>query len=282
MRKQRSSGKTSTSDSPFNRIKRPREGSTTERVVAQIHALLARGDLRAGDRLPPERELARHLGISRPSLRAGLRSLIAMGVLQSRHGSGTFIAEGPPALQGESLRLLAALHGFTFDEMFEARRLLEVNVAGLAAERATGDQLATLAEELANMYASLDDPQQYLIHDIRFHRAVAAASGNRILATLVEMVSAVMYDRRRATIERAHDFKQSIDMHQRIYRAIRAGQPEEARAAMHEHIVLAQQAFDTEEREERGSTGAPASKSVPTGGKPHSSAEPDAKRKRAP
>jgi len=218
--------------------------------------MIARGELRAGDRLPSERELARQLGISRPSLRAGLRSLMAMGVLQSRHGSGTYIAEGPPALQSEALRMLAALHGFTFDEMFEARRVLEVSVAGLAAEQATGDQLATLAEELANMYAALDDPQQFLIHDIRFHRAVAAASGNRILATLVEMVSGVMYDRRRQTIERARDFKESVEMHRRIYRAIRARKPDEARAAMHEHIVLAQQAYASEESQEREPTGA--------------------------
>jgi GntR family transcriptional repressor for pyruvate dehydrogenase complex len=227
-----------------------REGTTTEQVVARIHAMIASGELHAGDRLPPERELARQLGISRPSLRAGFRSLIAMGVLRSRHGSGTYITEGPPALESDSLRMLGALHGFTFDEMFEARQVLEVSAAGLAAERATGDQLASMAEELANMYASLDQPQQYLIHDIRFHRAVAAASGNRILATLIEMVSGVMYDRRKETIERARDFKQSIAMHQRIYRAIRARQPDEARAAMHEHIGLAQQAFAKEEREE--------------------------------
>jgi GntR family transcriptional repressor for pyruvate dehydrogenase complex len=100
------------------------------------------------------------------------------------------------------------------------------------------------------MYATLDDPQQYLIHDIRFHRAIAAASDNPILATIVEMVSAVMYDRRRETIGRAHDFKESIDMHQRIYRAIRTHKPEEARAAMGEHLVLAQKAYRTEEDED--------------------------------
>jgi GntR family transcriptional repressor for pyruvate dehydrogenase complex len=228
-----------------------REGSTAEQVVTEIHAMIERGELLAGDRLPPERELAKQLGISRPSLRAGLRLLMAMGVLRSRQGSGTYIADGPPALESESLRLLAALHGFTFDEMFEARRVLEVSIAGLAAERATGEQMIVMAEELTNMFASLTNPQQYLIHDIRFHRAVAAASGNRILATLVEMVSAVMYDRRRETIERAHDFRQSVEMHQRIYRSIRARKPDEARAAMHEHIALAQQAYATEETEQQ-------------------------------
>jgi GntR family transcriptional regulator, transcriptional repressor for pyruvate dehydrogenase complex len=239
-----------TKSSTFRRPKLARNGPTAEQVVDQIRDLIARGELHPGDRLPAERELAKQLGISRPSLRSGLRMLVAMGLLRSRHGSGTYIADGPPTLGSEQLSLLAELHGFTFDQMFEARRVLEVQIAGLAAERATAEHLATIAEEVANMYATLDDPQQYLIHDIRFHRAIAAASDNPILATIVEMVSAVMYDRRRETIGRAHDFKESIEMHQRIYRAIRTHKPEEARAAMQEHLGLAQKAYRTEEDED--------------------------------
>jgi GntR family transcriptional repressor for pyruvate dehydrogenase complex len=288
MKKQTISGMT-LKKTPFQRIEQARDSSTTEQVVAQIHAMITRGELRAGDRLPAEREMAKQLGISRPSLRSGLRSLVAMGVLRSRHGSGTYIAEGPPALESEALRLLAALHGFTYDEMFEARRVLEASVAGLAAERATGDQLATLAEELANMYATIDNPHQYLIHDIRFHRAVGAACGNPILAALVEMVSTVMYDRRRETVERARDFKQSVEMHQRVYRAIRAHKPEEARAAMHEHIELARQAYQSEEREGHQPTGPSrikppaigAGKLTPKDGQPPSPALAKAKRKSA-
>ena len=87
-------------------------------------------------------------------MRAGLRSLAAIGVLQTRHGAGTFITDGPPTLGSEPLSFLAALHGFTRDEMFEARRALEVGVAGLSAERATDDQIATIAEEVTGMFAS--------------------------------------------------------------------------------------------------------------------------------
>jgi GntR family transcriptional repressor for pyruvate dehydrogenase complex len=173
-----------------------------------------------------------------------------MGVLNSRQGAGTFVADGPPKLDSEPLRLLAALHGFSFNHMFETRSILEVGAAGLAAQNATSEQLATLAEEIAEMYAALADPQEYLVHDIRFHRAIAAASGNPTLATLVEMVSAVLYERRRETIDRAHDFKESLELHQQLYRAIRARQPQEARAAMSEHILRAQRAFALEESEE--------------------------------
>ena len=83
--------------------------------------------------------------------------------------------------------------------MYEARRILEVGAAGLAAERATPEQIATLAEEVASLFASMEDPQVFLVHDINFHRGVAAASGNPIVASLVEMVSALYYERRRET-----------------------------------------------------------------------------------
>src|SRR5262250_3361330 len=149
-------------------LKAEKTGSTAEEVVARLREMIHSGELNLGDRLPPERDLAKLLGVSRPTLRAGIRSLAAHGVLQSRQGAGTFVVDndGPPALDSSPLRLMAALHGFTSAEMFEARRSIEMAMAGLAAERATGDDMASMAEELAGMYASLEDPEQYLVHDM--------------------------------------------------------------------------------------------------------------------
>src|SRR5512145_1817777 len=177
------------------------EGST-EQVVSYVRELIEGGRLKPGDRLPAERELAIQLGVSRPTVRAGLQALAALGVVQSRHGSGTYITAGPPALGTDALSFLAALHGFTREEMYEARRILEVGASGLAAERATPEQLATLAEEVANLFASFQEPHRFLVHDINFHRAIGAASGNPIVASLTEMVSALYYGQRRETAER--------------------------------------------------------------------------------
>jgi len=230
------------------RVVRPEnEGLMAEQVVIQIREMIREGSLKPGDRLPPERDLAKRLGISRASLRHGLRSLAALGALTSRHGSGTYIAEGPPALDSSPLQMLADLHQSTPDEMFETRKLIEVGVAGMAAQNATDEDLRTMAEEVAEMYATLNEPQEYLIHDIRFHRAVAHASGNQILAALMNMVSTAMYERRRDTVERATDLKQSAELHRKIYRLIRARKSEEAQAAMSEHLTLAQSAFASEE-----------------------------------
>jgi GntR family transcriptional repressor for pyruvate dehydrogenase complex len=124
--------------------------------------------------------------------------------------------------------------------------VLEVGVAGLAAERATGDQLATISEEITGMYASMDDAQAFLVHDIRFHHAVAAAAGNPILASLVEMVSGIFYEQRRKTAGDGRDLKEAADLHRAIYQALRTRDTERARAAMDEHLTLARQRQATE------------------------------------
>jgi GntR family transcriptional regulator, transcriptional repressor for pyruvate dehydrogenase complex len=231
------------------------QGSTGE-VVSHVRGLIERRELRPGDRLPAERDLATQIGVSRPTVRAGLRALAAMGVVQSRHGSGTYIPDGPPSLGSESLRFQAALHGFTREEMYEARRLLEVGAAGLAAERATPEQVATLAEEVTNLYASLSDPVAFLVHDIEFHRSVAASSGNPIVASIVEMVSALYYEQRRetATMASERDLRDAADMHRRIYQAIRARDAEAARLSMHDHLVQAQRYQSQEAATRHGPT----------------------------
>ena len=89
------------------------------------------------------------------------------------------------------------------------------------------------------MYASMDDPQAFLVHDIRFHRAVALAAGNPILASLVEMVSEIFYEHRRKTAEQGRDLKEAADLHRAIYHALRSHDGERARRAMDAHLSLA-------------------------------------------
>jgi GntR family transcriptional regulator, transcriptional repressor for pyruvate dehydrogenase complex len=212
------------------------------RVVEHVLKLIEDGRLKAGDRLPPERDLASQIGVSRSSLRAGLRSLQAMGVMHARQGSGTYIVAGPPRLGEGPLRFLAALHGFTRDEMFEARIVLEVGASGIAAANATPEHMAALADEVASMFASIDDPKQYLLHDVSFHRIVAAASGNPVLATLIGTLSQLVWETRRETVAQATDLKESAEMHRRIFRAIRTRDVEQARREMAEHLEKAREA----------------------------------------
>jgi len=239
-------------------------GPAGGQLVEHVRRLIEAGKLKPGDRLPTERDLAQQMGVSRPSVRSGLRSLQTMGIVRSRQGSGTYIADGPPQLGGDPLRFLAALHGFTREEMFEARRVLEVGSTALAAERATPEQIGAMAEEVTGMFASLDDPPAFLVHDLQFHRMLAAGSNNHVLSTLVDTVSALVYEARRPTVERATDLKESAEMHRKIYFAVKAHDPEEARRQMEDHLVRARQAQAGEEAAERGdrSRKAPSSRAV--------------------
>jgi GntR family transcriptional repressor for pyruvate dehydrogenase complex len=214
----------------------------TMRVVNHIRNLIETGELQPGDRIPPEREFARRLRISRASLRTGIGYLTAMGVMNVRDRVGTFIADGPPEIGKSSLNLLGALHGFQSWQMFEARRILESELAALAAKHGCEQHLAALSEEVAEMYAAMDNPTEYLIHDVRFHRVIAQASGNAILAALMESVTEALYDDRRKTAQRSLDLRQSAELHREIYRAIRSRNSSEARSVMERHLSMAQTA----------------------------------------
>jgi GntR family transcriptional repressor for pyruvate dehydrogenase complex len=232
-------------------------------VVNHVRALIEEGTLKPGDKIPPEREFSRKLKISRASLRAGIGHLAAMGVLNVRHGVGTFIADGPPALGTASLALLGVLHGFKPWQMFEARLILESHLAALAAERGREEHFTALAEEVTEMYATFHEPQEYLIHDMRFHRTIAEASGNPILAVLIETIMTALYDERRKTVERSRDLKQAAETHREIYRAIRSHNAAKARSVMEQHLKMAESAQVSEQASAKaGRKRAPAKKKV--------------------
>ena len=241
----------------FKNLNSEKNGTTAEEVVTRLREMIQNGELSPGDRLPPERDLAKLLGVSRPTLRAGIRSLATVGILQSKQGAGTFVAEAEasPTLDTSALRMLSALHGFTSDEMFEARLALEMSIAALAAERATSEQMASLAEEIAGMYASVERPEQYLVHDMQFHQTVAAASGNRILTALMNMVASILFEQRSKTVKRATDLKDSAEQHHNIYRAVREHDSEAARQAMRYHLLETQRAQRAEILEENARNG---------------------------
>jgi GntR family transcriptional repressor for pyruvate dehydrogenase complex len=212
-------------------------GSTAAaaQIVDHVRREIEAGRLKPGARLPPERELSQLMGVSRPSLRSGLRTLRAMGIITARRGAGTFIVEGPPHLGTAPLEFLAALHGFTLDQMYEARRILEVGAARLAAERATGEQLAAMADEITGMFASLEEPQTFLHHDLRFHRAVAEGSGNPIVAAVIGTLTEIIWETGRVNMS-GFSLRESAETHRRIYETVRARDPEGARREMAKHL----------------------------------------------
>lgn len=214
----------------------------TMQVVNHIRSLIEDGTLKPGDKIPPEREFAQSLKVSRASLRTGIGYMAAMGVMKVRHGVGTFVVDGPPEFGKASFSLMGALHGFQSWQMFETRVVLETNLAALAAERGKEEHYTALSEEVAEVFANIENPGEFLIHDVLFHRIVAQASGNPILAALMETITSALYDKRRKTVERSIDLRASAEMHRKIYRAIRARDGAEARKLMEQHLRMAETA----------------------------------------
>jgi GntR family transcriptional repressor for pyruvate dehydrogenase complex len=236
----------------------------TMQVVSHIRTLLENGTLQPGEKIPSERDFARSLKISRASLRTGINYLAAMGVIKVRHGVGTFVADGPAEFDKASLSIMGALHGFLPWQMFEARLILESHLAELAAERSQQEHHAALSEEVAEMFAAIDSPSEYLVHDVLFHRIISQASGNPILAALMETITSALYDDRRKTVEHSLDLRESAEMHREIYRAIRSRKPAEARKLMEQHLRMA----ETAQGKERASS----LKSLHAAAKPRKSA----------
>jgi GntR family transcriptional repressor for pyruvate dehydrogenase complex len=210
--------------------------AATAMVADHVRRMILSGELRRGQKLPPEREMVQSLGLSRTSVRAGLQLLANKGILVIRHGTGTFVADGPLILDSEQFHFLSALHGFSRTDMFEARRSLESTVAGLAAERATGDDLAAISDAVTGMFVSLGDALEFLRYDAAFHRAVAEASKNPIMASLVEMVSGMFFEARKGTAHRGRDLQPVAEQHRLIYRAIRDRDAAAASRHMVEHL----------------------------------------------
>jgi GntR family transcriptional repressor for pyruvate dehydrogenase complex len=226
-----------------------------------LRELAGRGELRPGDRLPPERELARQLCISRPSLRESISHLATFGILKSVHGVGTFVMTG---LQSSPISRFDEFYDSGYRQMFETRLALEPEIAFLAAERATEHQVQSLADAVVEMSAFTDNPDQYLIHDIRFHRMVTLASGNPVLGALMETVKESAFDHRNQNNGESIDLQKYAEEHRKIYRAIRSHNPVGARLAMERHLNLCRMAMIAPARTQSGRVDEAVERTQPT------------------
>ncbi|MGE0886053.1 MAG: FadR/GntR family transcriptional regulator [Blastocatellales bacterium] len=220
----------------------------TELVVQRIKELLERGELKAGSRLPPERELADMLHISRPSLRTALKALSVMGIINAKPGAGTYIAESLPEVFTEPMRFMTLINNTSDEELFEARRIIEAGLAELAAERATEEDIKTLNDEIESMRANTTDPENYLKHDVRFHQAIARAANNKLMSGVMDTIAELLFHIRRQTIAHASDLEEAIEWHQKIVEAVRKHDPKRAKEMLSGHLRASQAAWARENR----------------------------------
>ena len=210
---------------------------TYEQIIAYIRGAISSGKLRPGDRLPPEMDLAQHLGVSRPTVREALKALEALNVLESSTGptGGTFVRSldgaGVAEYLNDSITLLLDIDELTLEELWAAREAIEIPAAGMAALRRTEQDLATMRKHFGSYFP-----------DITFHTTIANASKNRLISLF--MVSIGMTIRTLSERYTMPESKQiSQEQHRFIYEAILEQDEALAKTRMKEHLQMAYEVY---------------------------------------
>ncbi|NLE45730.1 MAG: FadR family transcriptional regulator [Chloroflexi bacterium] len=209
-----------------------------EQVADQILELISCESLRPGDKLPGERELAEKLEVSRTVIREAIRSLHVRGVVKVKPGCGTYVQALSGTDAAASLHLMLKLRQSrdTIDDLYEIRKMIEVEIAGLAAERATPEDLAALDATVEGMVASMDDPAEFTQHDMSFHATLAAATHNELFSVLLSPISNLRLDAIRTSLQAPRAAEDGLHHHRSILARVKEGDPTGARQAMCDHI----------------------------------------------
>ncbi len=208
-----------------------------EEIMEQLKNMITRGELKPGDKLPSERDLAEALKVSRASVREALTALETVGILDIRPGEGTFVKRSSDSETIEPLALLLAFEQNPGGQMMEVRRILETESAALAAVRATTEDLQKIEDSLQVMRTA-DSISEAVEADLRFHYAIAEATKNTVLLRIMNTVADLMHHTFRKDREDiyAKTGAQVISEHEAIINAIKNREPQKAWTKMLEHI----------------------------------------------
>lgn len=188
-----------------------------------------------GDVLPTERQLAESLEVGRSSIREALRMLESRGLIEAvGHGAFTVADYGNPL--NASLALLVEMRDGDLRELFEVRKMIEVETAALAAERRSDDDLARMRGAIEAMDAGLASADRYITGDLEFHQAVVAATGNRIARDVMHAIRGVMRRGLMSLYQIPGSPERSMQQHRQIFEAVLAQDPDEARRLTREHL----------------------------------------------
>jgi GntR family transcriptional repressor for pyruvate dehydrogenase complex len=209
---------------------------TYQLVAEQLIELIGSRRLKAGDVLPPERELVESYGVGRSSVREALRMLESRGLIESR-GNGSFAVAQLGNLLDRPLDLLVTVEEADYAELFEVRRILEGEAAALAASRRTGIQIARMRETADEMERGLSSEERFITADLRFHLTVAEATKNRVIVQLMNAIRSLLQRSLSSSYHIEGSPERAVEMHRLIVGAIADRRPEEARQLMQEHVA---------------------------------------------
>lgn len=214
--------------------------SRSERIVSQIKNLMFEGKLKPGDKLPPERELAEVMNVSRTSVREAIKTLSAMGLVIIRKGHGVFIDEANLGTVINKVGDALILKKEEVEQLFEIRKVLETQAAHWTAERATDEEIGFINKLVSEAKEACRRPDMcadiITSHDTKFHNAVMEASHNSVLGMVMGGLLEALAKIRARTVMLPGRVTQSILDHEEIAKAISARDGNKASMAMYKHI----------------------------------------------
>lgn len=225
------------SKSPYRRL--TREPNLADRATEQLQALILERHLNASDQLPSERELGDLLGVSRTVVRSAVRTLAAKGLLEVRAGAGTFVSKPSSDVISELLSIFMShtdAGDVSHGHLHEMRRVLEIEMAGLAAQRRDEADLAEMrrcVDELLKVDSSSDG---WVHADIDFHKAIARASKNPLFLLVFRSIEDILMNQRSLTTSLPEALSHAVEYHSRIFVEIEKGSVAGTRAVMEEHL----------------------------------------------
>jgi GntR family transcriptional repressor for pyruvate dehydrogenase complex len=210
--------------------------SVAEMVVRRILDMVKAGVLKAGDALPPERDLALSLNVSRPSVREAMRGLAVLGVVRTRQGGGAYISDlGPDSLLGP-LQFYLSLERMNIRELYDARSLIESDVARRAAVAISDADLARLEVMLTEQGQTIGDPIAFRQSDFEFHEVIWIGSGNAFLKRIGESLNVLGLEFRKRASEKPGVLERSLEDHRRLLDALKSRDPDAAARAAEAHM----------------------------------------------
>ncbi len=227
----------SAADGRFEPVRRE---TVMDTVARRIEQLVRSGELRSGDRLPPEPQLAQRLNVSRSSLREALKGLMYLGLIKSRAGDGTYIQSSLTRVLNQHFQWMILLDEVKHLEIYELRKIIEPEAAALAAKRATRSDIEQLEAALEGMWRGCRDRDLFHHFDIQFHEAFAQASGNVAIQTTMRMLYHATTDARKAVLPFVDNLETHWKRHERVYRHILDHRPGPARKAVLEDLLYAE------------------------------------------
>jgi GntR family transcriptional repressor for pyruvate dehydrogenase complex len=210
--------------------------SVVQSIQDQIRTLIAEGQLPPGSKLPAEKELMAQLGVSRPTLREALRTMVGEGLLEVRPGRGTYVREPTSAAAIHAGVVSLLLASEDIEEIQEVRKILEPEVAARVAVRATEEDFADLDAILEEMAIAVEENTSLFEVAWAFHRRLPEAAGNAAMAKIVDIIYEMIRASEQPLYDRYFDPAQELREHRDLLRVLRLREPEKARAAMNAHL----------------------------------------------